>query len=248
MSGMVDGGTQRMATAGAPADLPGRQACLELDGTDPLLSAVVRRRSVGPQAELLRHGAVPEAAHVLLEGYAFCYRLLPDGRRQITAVRVPGDACDLDAVMRGRADCGVVALTACVVGVVPTEHLADAAALDPAMRRSVWRRLLREQAIGREWLIGMGRRTALERIAHLICELRVRLESVGLAEAATLDVPFTQVELADMLGLSTVHINRIVQALRRLGLIRLSSGTLTILDLPALEALAGFDPVYLSAP
>lgn len=209
------------------------------------MSAVVREKVVKPRSDVLRQGDVPAVAHVLLDGHTYRYRLLDDGRRQITAVLVPGEICDLEAVMRGRADYSVGALTKCVLGEIPAEQVADPMALGPEMAQALWRRVLRDEAISREWLVSMGRRNALERVAHLLCELRVRLEDVGLARSEEYDLDFTQVELADILGLSAVHINRVLQQLRRTGLIQLSGGIVNILDLPTLEVVAGFDPTYL---
>lgn len=218
---------------------------LGLDGTKALLDAVVREKVVNPRSDVLRQGDVPTVTHVLLDGHTYRYRLLHDGRRQITAVLVPGEICDLEAVMWGRADYSVGALTKCVLGEIPAEQVADPVALRPEMGRALWRRVLRDEAISREWLVSMGRRSALERVAHLLCELRVRMESVGLARAEEYDLDFTQMELSDILGLSTVHINRVLQQLRKTGLIQLSGGIVNILDLPTLEVVAGFDPTYL---
>ena len=198
-----------------------------------------------PRSDVLRQGEVPAVAHVLLDGHTYRYRMLSDGRRQITAVLVPGDICDLEAVMRGRADYSVGALTKCVLGEIPAERITDLTTLSSEMIRALCRRLLRDDAISREWLVSMGRRSTLERVAHLLCELRVRLENVGLARPEGYDLDFTQVELADILGISTVHINRTLQQLRGTGLIQFSGGTVTILDLPTLETVAGFDPAYL---
>ena len=218
---------------------------LGLDGTKALLDAVVREKVVNPRSDVLRQGDVPTVAHVLLDGHTYRYRLLHDGRRQITAVLVPGEICDLEAVMWGRADYSVGALTKCVLGEIPAEQVADPVALRPEMGRALWRRVLRDEAISREWLVSMGRRSALERVAHLLCELRVRMESVGLARAEEYDLDFTQMELSDILGLSAVHINRVLQQLRKTGLIQLSGGIVNILNLPTLEVVAGFDPTYL---
>ena len=218
---------------------------LGLDGTKALLDAVVREKVVNPRSDVLRQGDVPTVAHVLLDGHTYRYRLLHDGRRQITAVLVPGEICDLEAVMWGRADYSVGALTKCVLGEIPAEQVADPVALRPEMGRALWRRVLRDEAISREWLVSMGRRSALERVAHLLCELRVRMECVGLARAEEYDLDFTQMELSDILGLSAVHINRVLQQLRKTGLIQLSGGIVNILDLPTLEVVAGFDPTYL---
>lgn len=220
----------------------------KLDDTDVVLNAVVREKVVKPGSDVLRQGDVPIIAHVLLDGHTYRYRILSDGRRQITAVLVPGDICDLEAVMRGRADYSVGALTNCVLGEIPVERIADPTTLDPEMTRALWRRLLRDEAISREWLVGMGRRSALEKVAHLLCEFLVRLEAVGLARASEIDMRLTQAELADVVGMSVVHINRILQELRRTGLIKLSHGVLCILDRSGLEMLADFDPAYLQMP
>lgn len=217
----------------------------KLAGADALLKAVVREKPVKAGSDVLRHADVPKAAHVLLDGHAYRYTVLNDGRRQITAILVRGDVCDLGAVMRGRAEYSVGALTNCVLGEIPAEEIADPAALDREMTGALWRRLLRDEAISREWLVGMGRRTASERAAHLLCELRVRMDDAGLASDTTFEMEFTQSDLADVLGLSTVHVNRTLQELRRAGLIQTSNGRMTILDYAALAKMAGFDPTYL---
>ncbi len=239
------GGGFGMATQVARARPAAGKPLPQLDGTEALLGAVVRETAVRSRSDVLREGDAPAFAHVLLEGHTYRYRLLKDGRRQITAILVPGDMCDLVAVMRGRADYSVGALTNCVLGEIPAERISDPATLGPEMIRALWRRLLRDEAISREWLVNMGRRSALEKIAHLICELRVRLEAVGLANEGGFHLHFKQAELADVLGLSTVHVNRVLQQLRRAELIHLAEGTLAILDLPLLETVAGFDPAYL---
>ncbi len=217
----------------------------DLHGAEHLLKAVVNTRTLEPRSDVLRQGDVPTVAHILLDGHTYRYRLLRDGRRQITAILVPGDICDLEAVMRGRADYNVAALTSCVLGELPTNAIADPTAADPELARILWRRLLRDEAISREWLVNMGCRTALERVAHLVCELRVRLQAVGLTKDDTFKVQMTQGELADVLGLSAVHINRVVKQLRENGLVKFSQSTMSILNVPALEKLAEFDSAYL---
>lgn len=234
-----------METGNGSGNRSSRSSRPKLTGAEAVLNAVVREKVWKPRSDVLRQGDVPKIAHVLLDGYTYRYRLLNDGRRQITALLVPGDVCDLEAVMRGRADYGVATLTRCTLGEIPAEMVADPTRLGPEMSQALWRRLLRDEAVSREWLVSVGRRSALERVAHILCELRVRLEAVGLANGPELEVGFTQLELADVLGLSAVHINRTLQELRRTGLIQLSGGTLSILDVPVLEAVAGFDPTYL---
>ena len=216
-----------------------------LNRADPLLAAVSRARSIPHRQDILRHGEVPGVAHVLLDGHTCRYQLLRNGHRQITAILVPGDLCDLEAVLRGRADYGVAALTPCTVGEIPLAAIHEPREPGAGIARALWQHVLRDEAIAREWLVNIGRRPALERVAHLFCELRARLEGVGLASADGFEMNLTQAELADALGLTGVHINRVIRSLRQGGLIRMDGPRLTILDRPALEALAGFDPAYL---
>ena len=224
---------------------PPRFSRLEMDGVDPLLRAVIRNIIVEKRVGVLRPGDIPLAAHLLLEGQAYRYRLLRDGRRQITAILVPGDACDLDMVMRGRADCGLLAVTRCVFGEVPMDQILDIGGADPEMRRAIFRRLLRDEAISREWMVGLGRRSSTERLAHFICELRERQRLVGLTKGDRCHLALTQAELADLLGISTVHINRLLMELNRKRLIAHSGTVITVLDLVSLEEFAGFDDSYL---
>ena len=210
-----------------------------------LLGAVVREKKAPPQKDLLRQGETPKVAHLLMAGHTCRYRMLGDGTRQITAILVPGDICDLEAALGGRANYGVAALTHCTVGEIPLQVIANPAANDSGFAEAVWRHLLRDEAIAREWLVGLGRRPALQRTAHLFCELRLRLQNVGLATDDAFDLRITQAELADVLGLSYVHVNRVLQDLRRSGLIRMSGGVLALLDVAKLERLADFDGAYL---
>ncbi len=234
-----------MSVGHASASETNRVAWMRLSGVEPLLKAVVNTESVRPGFHILLQGDVPTAVHVLLDGQAYRYRLLEDGRRQIVAILVPGDICDLEAVMRGRADYGVANMTNCVLGELPVSTIADFTTIDPELVQALWRGLLRDQAIAREWLVNVGCRTALERVAHLICEFRLRLEAVGLTKGDAFKMQMTQAEIADLLGLSTVHINRTLKQLRKLGLVDYSKSIISVLDVPALERVAGFNPTYL---
>ena len=210
-----------------------------------LARVVARERWAQPRQDLLREHDVPTTAYLLLKGFTCRYRLLADGRRQITAIVVPGDLCNPEALTRNRITYGVQTLTSCVLGEISIDDRSDTEPASPELNGGFWRQTLRDQAISREWLVGLGRRTAQERIAHLLCELRHRLDPVGLVEHDGYVFPLTQADIADAAGLSAVHVNRVLQELRRAALIRWSRGLLTILDRPALEAVAGFDPSYL---
>ena len=234
-----------MSVDHASASESGGVSRARLDGADPLMKAVVKTRAVDPGSHVLLQGNVPALVHVLLDGQAYRYRLLEDGRRQIVAILVPGDICDLEAVMRGRADYGVATMTSCVLGELLLTAIVDPTTIDSELAWALWRRLLRDQAVAREWLVNVGCRTAVERFAHLICELRLRLQAVGLTTGDAFKLEITQTEIADLLGLSAVHVNRTLKRLRAIGLVHYSKSIISVLDVPALEKVAGFNPTYL---
>jgi len=173
------------------------------------------------------------------------YKLLPDGGRQIMAYLVPGDFCDLHVSILGEMDHGIGALSACEVAYISRRTVEDLTTNRPAITRALWWATLVDEGTLREWLVNMGRRPADQQMAHLFCELLVRLQSVGLATQTSYEFPLTQAELADTLGVSDVHVNRMLQQLRADGLITLQGKRLTIPDVERLHEFAGFDPNYL---
>jgi CRP-like cAMP-binding protein len=136
-------------------------------------------------------------------------------------------------------------LTPCRLGLVPHERVRDLTERFPHLARVYWFMTNMDAAIHREWTLSLGRRTALSRMSHLFSEMNVRLGLVGLAEDGSYNFPLTQIELGECLGLTSVHVNRTLQELRRMRLIELENRRVTILDLPALHGLADFDPAYL---
>lgn len=203
----------------------------------------MRERAIPKQQDLLQPGAEPNVAHLLLAGYACRNRMLRDGRRQITAILIPGDICDPEAILAHSAEYAVNTLTRCTVGEIPIARLA---ALDHQnLTAIVGHRLRRDEAIAREWMVSLGRRAGIERMAHLLCELRWRLAAVGLISGDSFEMRITQNDFADALGLTSVHVNRVLKGLRDRRLIHLRGGQLTLLDRPRLERLAQFDPTYL---
>jgi CRP-like cAMP-binding protein len=210
-----------------------------------LEGAVARVRDVKADEDIVREGDEPSESSVMLEGFSARYKILSNGRRQITALHVLGDFVDLHSFLLGKMDHGVVALTPCRVGVVPHEELRAITERYPHLTRLLWLSTLIDGAIHREWLVAMGRRSALGHTAHLICELFLRLQAVGQVDGTTMQLPITQAELGDTLGISTVHVNRVVQELRNQGLITWRGEKLTIDDWDALRNAAEFDPTYL---
>jgi CRP-like cAMP-binding protein len=215
------------------------------DERQSVLDAIESTLRLPAHAHLVQEGENPDGIHVVLEGFACGYKLLPDGRRQIVSYCVPGDLCDLRITLLPCMDCSIGTLSHAVIARLSRERLRDITLHSPRLARALWQTTLIEQAIAREWLINVGQRTAFSRAAHLLCEMFLRLRAVGLVQENTCEFPLTQTEIADTLALSTVHVNRTLMELRRSGLITLRDKLLTIHHLPALEAAAGFNSAYL---
>lgn len=217
--------------------------------TDAEREALARAR--GPEqdfaagADIIREGDRPNRSTLIVSGFATRYHMLSDGQRQITAIHVPGDFVDLHSFLIKEMDHSVGALTRCRVVAYPHDNLAAITERFPHLTRVLWLTTLLDSAIHREWLVGMGRRSAPQQMAHFICELYVRLEVVGLAGNLTFSFPITQSELGDALGISAVHVNRVLQELRTEKLFTWQGQTITILDWPGLQQRAEFDPRYL---
>ena len=212
------------------------------------LEGLVRdTQMVAPRQDLIREGDRPEQVQVILEGFACRYKQLRDGSRQIMALLVPGDFCDLRVAILGEMDHGIATLSACTVARFSRGEVQGMIAGNgsPGLNQALWWASLVDEAVLREWLVGMGRRQADKRMAHLFCELRVRLGVVGLVIDNGYILSLQQADLADVLGLTTVHVNRVLQTLRTSGLVTLNRKRLSIPDVSQLEAFAEFDPKYL---
>ncbi|MDB5475509.1 MAG: cyclic nucleotide-binding protein [Phenylobacterium sp.] len=212
---------------------------------DALAKLMVGARPVGAHEDLIAEGDAPEHVHVVLEGFACRYKMLPDGGRQIMAWLVPGDFCDLHVSLLGEMDHAIATLTPSVIAFLPRNGLEVLAEDHPTLTRALWWATLVDEAVLREWLVNMGRRPSPQRIAHMFCEVRARLHAVDLAPDAIMEFPLSQTDLADSAGISSVHVNRVLQQLRDEGLITWRGGVLQVLDVGALEAFAGFDANYL---
>ena len=207
-------------------------------------SLVVSTRATVTGEDLVVEGDAPAQCRVLLQGQAFRHKTLPDGRRQIMSFHIPGDVCDLQGFFLSM-DHNVTALTPGEVGLIPYAKLAEIMDAYPSIARGFWRTSLVEAAIFREWMVGMGRRSAYARIAHLFCEMVVRMRAAGLVHNNRCLFPITQQHLSDSLGLSAVHTNRTLQALRGEGLLSFQGGELVVLDWPGLKAAGEFEAGYL---
>lgn len=202
-------------------------------------------RQVPAKCDIIAEGERPEHVHVIVDGWAARYKMLPNGTRQIVAFLIPGDFCDLHVAVLDKMDHGIVALTRCRVAYVPSSDLDALTADHDGLTKALWWATHVDEAVLRSWVVNNGRRDANQRIAHLLCELHLRMTMVGLVNYNRFSLPLTQDVLADATGLTAVHTNRTLQKLRGEGLIDLHGGMLTVLDLEKLRQVAGFDPSYL---
>jgi CRP-like cAMP-binding protein len=202
-------------------------------------------QQVGSDQDIVREGDRPSECCLLIEGFACRYKVTEEGKRQIFSFHTPGDIPDLQSLHLKVMDHSLKTLTPCKLAFIPHESIADLTQRWPRLADLLWRDTLIDAAIFREWMIGIGRRSAYTRIAHVLCEVFVRLRAVGLANDYECDFPITQAEIGDALGLSTVHVNRSLQELRANGLIDLRRGSLAILNWAGLKEAGEFDPTYL---
>lgn len=208
--------------------------------TATMLSA----RPLTAHAELVREGGEAEKIYVLLEGWAGRYRTTRDGRRQIVGLALPGDVANLDSLAFARPGFGVRMLTSGMTTSIGCDAARALAASDLEISHAITRLGLLENAILSEWALGLGRKSAEQRLAHLLCELAVRV--VGSTDGPiTFELPLTQEQLADVLGLTPVHVNRMLRQLRGKGQVETAGRRMRIVDPEGLRALAEFDPAYL---
>lgn len=204
-----------------------------------------RTRQISGRRDIVREGEPPRHINLIIDGWACRYRELPDGRRQIVGFFLPGDLCDLNVYILRHMDHSVAALTPVTYAQFPRNVFENTIAGRPRLTQALWWETLVHGAIQREWLTSLGQRDAHERIAHLLCEIFLRLEAIGATEDNACPFPVTQMELAAATGLSAVHVNRTLQDLRAANLIVLRNRTLVVPDFGALRNVAMFDPHYL---
>ena len=204
-------------------------------------------RDYRPHEDIVREGDYPGESCLVVEGFACRYKLLPGGTRQIMALHVPGDFCDLHSFSLKRMDHSIAAVSQCRIVRFPHAVINDITERYPQLTRALLWDAAIDGAIMRQWMVSMGRRAAYQQIAHLLCELFLRLRAVGLVEGDSYELPATQAELGDAFGLSTVHVNRTLQTLREEGLVVTTGKRVTIPDPGRLMKAAGFNQTYLQA-
>jgi len=223
----------------------GSIADLSDDEREAVLGLPMTVKVFETDVDIVRDGDRPSDCSLVLNGFVCRYKILPDGTRQIMGFYIPGDIPDLQSLHLDVMDHSVSALVKSSVALIPHQSLRDVLRHYPRLSDILWRDTLVDAAIFREWMIGLGRRSAYQRMAHLLCELHVRMKAVGLAGDSHFNLPVTQNELGDALGLSTVHVNRVLQDLRREGLVVMRGASVSIPDWERLKDAAQFDQAYL---
>ncbi len=204
-----------------------------------------RRRSFVAGVDLVHQGQTDQSAYILAMGWVCSYKLLPNGARQIVDFQIPGDFLGLRSVLFRTADHNIEPVTHVEASEVIITDLLDAFAHTPRLATAVLWAASRDEAMVVEHLVGIGRRNALERTAHYLLEFGARLKLVGLGTKTGYDCPLSQYMLADALGLSAVHLNRVLRQLREKGFLTFQKGHVTFDDFDGLVALADFDKAYL---
>ena len=207
--------------------------------------ATSKSMTYAPRQDIIREGDQPGPVLVMLEGWAFRYKVLPGGGRQIMAFLMPGDACDLHVGILAEMDHSIQAQTKAQVARIEREVMEGLMTEHPRIARAMYVAQLIDEGTLRAWIVSLGRRNSVERVAHLLLELYMRGVRGGATRDDEIELPLSQVVLADALGMTPVHINRMLQNLRRSGAIELKRGVLRISDPAALTRVSGFDDGYL---
>lgn len=195
--------------------------------------------------DIVSEGERTKQCCLVAEGLVCRYKIVGEGGRQILSLHLPGDIPDVHSLLIDRMDHSLGTLTEAVVGFIPHEAVRSLTRSSYRISEALWRETLIEASIYREWMVGIGRRSAPSRIAHLFCEFLTKMTAIGLADGRTCKLPLTQPEMADALGLSTVHMNKKLREIREAGLLTLRANRLKVHDWEGLCALADFDPDYL---
>lgn len=205
----------------------------------------VRFRTIPERRDIFREGDKAVEACVVLSGWVCRYKIISGGRRQILSLHLPGDIPDLQGLTLEVMDHSLLALEETRCAFIPHEAMRGAADLSTGLGRALARRALIDASLFREWIVNVGRRPAYERTAHLFCEIYTRLRALGLTNGPSFPTPLTQIDVADATGLSPVHVNRILQQLRRGRLLSIKAKTAVIGDWEELQRVADFNPLYL---
>jgi CRP-like cAMP-binding protein len=222
-----------------------QHSVLDAHDRQAILSLPQTVRVLEPSTYTVREGDPPQVCSVLVSGFAFRQKVTADGARQIVALHIPGEALDFQHLFLDVADHSVQTLTRSEVAFIPRAALHELVRTRPAVRHAMLVAILIEASIFREWVLNVGRRDARTRMAHLLCEFAVRLEAQGLAAEYRYELPMTQEQLADAVGLTPVHVNRTLKSLEADGLITRNRRQVSFPDWQRMREVADFTQRYL---
>jgi CRP-like cAMP-binding protein len=205
----------------------------------------IQVQELAAHSSILVKGSRPSQCCLMIEGFSARSQTTDDGKRQILSIHIPGDMPDLQSLHLHVMDHDLRTLSDCTLGFIAHDALRALARARPMIAEALWRETLVDAAIFRAWIVNLGRRPANQRLAHLLLEIRRRLELVGLATDDRYELPMTQLDLADALGLTPVHMNRVLKALRSDGLLDVKKFVVKLGDAQKLMTLGDFDDLYL---
>ena len=215
------------------------------DARAKIANLPIKIRTLEPSTYLLREGQRPLRCAFIVDGFAYRQKLTPNGEREIVSILMPGEFIDVQNLYLEESDHDIQALTRVTVADIPITALRGLAETYPAVNQALWIDALVESSIHREWLLNIGRRNAKTRMAHLLCEFCVRLRTSDVGQTRAYELPMTQEQLGDALGLTPVHVNRVLKALESDGLIVRRKRQVNVVDWPALRDAAEFNERYL---
>ena len=224
-----------------------RVMALSLDDRTALQAMCCEVRQVGVRCDIIRDGDRPDRVHLILKGWACRYKILSNGKRQIMALLLPGDFCDLNVSMLEQMDHSIASLSATTFAYVDRAQFEELTRTRPAIMRALWWATLVDEGVLRSWIVSLGVRSARERVAHLICELQERMRNINSENNGQFDMPMTQPDIAETLGLTPIHVNRVIRQLFADRVVEMHRGEVKVLNQGALVRIADFDPSYLHA-
>lgn len=218
-----------------------------LDDADieALYALPIRVRELDERTSIARQYDRPNECCLVVRGTISRSKIVESGKRQIMSFHIPGDIPDLESLFLQKMDHDITTVSPAILAFVAHQDLKNLIRTHPAVAQAYWRCTLVDAAIYREWIVNLSVRPAPARLAHLMAELRHRMEAVGLSVDNGFEFPISQAELGEALGITAVHVNRVLQALRSEGLLEMRNNRVTVANLPKLIRYAGFDEVYL---
>lgn len=208
----------------------------------------MRLKEMKARTPIANEGNHPRECCTVVRGMVVRSKVAESGKRQILSFHIPGDVPDLESLFLAELDHDLSTLSTAILAFVSHQDLLDVIRSRPMVAQALWKCTLIDAAILREWIINLALRPAVARMAHLIAELHYRMAAVGLSSENQFDFPLSQARLGEALGISTVHVNRVLQELRGADVVDIRSNRVTITDLSTLNKMAGFNSVYLHDP